>query len=218
MAGGYGQLIDDEDLVDYQESTVVNVTDDVVIFIIATQPGSKPRRYRLAPYGDPAGRDRVTLVDGYAKEYEGAGTGKMCTPIIERITRREAFPAGPPVHDPIQQKIVPKYPAGPRLPRVVHIDKAENMRARWEAAMSLHGQAVTMRPVMVQLEVDHGGTLKPSARVNDPAKPPGKKPVKLEEVGNEPAESPPDDMDDDDSDVVASGPPPSTPPPSTPKK
>ena len=43
---------EDDDAIDYSESTVVNVTDEIVSFTVATTPGSKARRYRLAPgYG-----------------------------------------------------------------------------------------------------------------------------------------------------------------------
>lgn len=193
MAGGYGLQIDDDAAVDYQESTIVNVTDEVAIFLIATVPGSKPRRYRLAPYGHAG--DRVNLPDGYAKKYQGAGK-ELCTPIIERLTRREVYPQGPLRHDQIQNKMLPMYPAGPRLPRVVHEDQADAMRARWKTAMQQHGTVKGNRPVMVQLEV--GADQIPNrARIKPSEKLVG------EEVGQDEIEPDPDLEDE----VIATGPP-----------
>lgn len=166
----YG-LAPEDDSRDYTESRVINITDEEVVFRIAQGPGAKPRRYRLAPYesGNAAG---VNLQDGYAKPYKGAGR-KLVRPIIERETMRHV------------------YPRGPRLPMVVHEDRAEEARAAWVGALEAHA-AATGKPIQA-----------PAPRREPPRAParevaPQRDAPKLigEEVGNEPIEPPhPDDVE-----------------------
>lgn len=108
-SNAYGRELDD-DAIDYSESEVVNVTDEDVQFTIATHPGSKPRRYTLAPFGQP--KCAIHIEDGYTRPCSGAGRA-LRKPIIESKTMREVFPGGK------------------SLPMVVHHEQARDARKRW---------------------------------------------------------------------------------------
>jgi hypothetical protein len=123
----------DRDAEVQSEARVVNVTDDVVRFEIATQPGSKPRRYKLSPHGRT--ESAVFIQEPYTRPYKGVGRG-LIPATIETLTEREAYPAGPlgpPGMDGIRR---PVYDAGPRLPCVVHEERAAEVRALWVKAMA----------------------------------------------------------------------------------
>jgi hypothetical protein len=171
---------EDDDAIDYSESTVVNVTDEIVSFTVATTPGSKARRYRLAPYGKNG--DRINLQDGYAKPYPGAGR-YMCPPIVERRTMRHVYPG-----------------SEERLPMVVHEDRAAEVRAKWLAAVKKGAEKAKQKPITVALEVNpHGEPVR--ATVKTP-------PLIGEVVGQDEMEAPhPDDVDALDEAPIASAPP-----------
>lgn len=122
----------------HSEERVVNITDEVVRFEIGTQPGSKPRRYRLAAYG--RADSGVSIQAGYAHEYKGVGRG-MIPATIETLTEREVYPQGPIGAVGLDGVARPIYPAGPRLPRVVREDKAEEARAAWKAGLQAGADA-----------------------------------------------------------------------------
>ena len=184
MREQYGQIIDDEEnAIEYRESLVVNITDEPVTFTIATQPGTAPRRYKLAPFG--RSMSSIHLQDGYTRPYKGAGRGTMA-PIVERLTMRHV------------------YPGGPRLPQVVHEEQAEQARAKWLAALAAK-PTPTRR---MALEIDVPAHLDPDRMVarSKPATS-----MIGEEVGHEPIEPPhPADVDaleaEDDAPVIPAAP------------
>lgn len=137
----------DDDAEDYSEARVVNVTDEDVTFKVATTAGSKARRYRLAASGQPG--DSVHIQSGYTKVYRGAGR-KDLAPLIERITMREVYPAGPHGADG-----KPVYPAGRSLPRVVHEDRADEARRLWQLELAKKDRAIkSSKTVMVGVSLD----------------------------------------------------------------
>ena len=177
--GAYG-LEQDDDPTSYSESVVVNVTDEDVVFRIAQTPGVKPRRYTLARHGRPG--DRVSIQTGYTQPYKGAGRG-MVDPIIDRLTMRHVF------HD------------GPRLPMVVHEEKAAEYRAKWVAALQAKASKDSSKPVTIAVQVDAVTRAPISAKVK-----PAPEPEFIgEEVGQDEIEPPhPDDVEDE---PIADGPP-----------
>jgi hypothetical protein len=152
MAAGYGQEFEDQPEEGYRDPIVVNITDEEVKFEIAGTPGSRPKIHKLRPFGSAGGADRINIAEGYAMPYVADGK-KECEPIIQRKTRRHVYPAGPLIHDPIQNKLVPKWPAGPRLPMVVHERDAKIGRERWLSAVKVGESARSKQPVTVQLEM-----------------------------------------------------------------
>jgi hypothetical protein len=123
----------DRDAAEQSEARVVNVTDEVARFEIAQGPGSKPRRYRLQPWG---GADSgVHLQLGYTIETKGVGRAPIM-PTIEQLTEREV------------------YPGGPRLPMVVSVDngRADRAREKWMAALANRGKAKLPRIVLQDAE------------------------------------------------------------------
>lgn len=148
MNSQFGLELDDDDAEATVMRTVVNVTDEVVSFSIASMPGSKPLRYKLAPWGKNG--SSVALQEGYTMPYKGAGR-EMIDPIIERITKRHVGGSD-----------------GDRLPMVVDSSKAEAARASWLRALSTHRKSKSVKPVTVSLQVDPE-TLQPrAARVAEP--------------------------------------------------
>jgi hypothetical protein len=118
-----GRNIDDfdRDAEEVSEARVFNVSDDVVRFEIAQGPGSKPRRYKLQPWGKPDSSVHLQL--GYTIETKGVGR-KMIMPTIEQLTEREV------------------YPRGPRMPMVVSEQdgRAAAARERWVTALANRGK------------------------------------------------------------------------------
>lgn len=145
----YGLEIDDSDeALDNIMRPVVNVTDEVVKFTIASVPGSKPLRYKLAPHGKQG--STVMLQEGYVKPYQGAGR-EMIAPIIERLTSRHVGGN-----------------EGDKLPMVVDEEKATAARAAWLRAHKTHRADKAKKPLAVTLEIDPS-TLQPrSAAIRQP--------------------------------------------------
>jgi hypothetical protein len=185
----FGLELDDDDAEATVMRSVVNVTDEVVKFSIASMPGSKPLRYKLAPYGKPG--CTVSLQEGYTMPYKGAGR-EMVDPIIERITKRHV--AGN---------------EGDRLPMVVDQSKADASRAAWLRAHAAHRASKARKPITVALEVDPE-TLQPrAARVAAETVKPAAPPMLGEVVAQDTIEPP----HPDDDPILADGPPGSGPEP-----
>ncbi len=170
----YG-LEPDDDASEYSEALVVNISNEEVIFKIATTPGSKARRYRLAPYGQAG--SSVHLQDGYTKEYKGAGR-EVIKPIIEALTRREA------------------YPGGPSLALVVHEEKAPAARRAWLAAFEKR-EADIAKAQSIELKVSPDQLRAALPKAAKAA------PVVAEDFGNDEIEPP----HPDDDPIIADGPP-----------
>ncbi len=100
----------DRDAEEQSEAAVINVSPRVARFEIATVQGSKPRRYKLAP------GQSVNVQHGYTQDFVGASRQPVRA-TIESLTEIEVFPKGP------------------RLPMVVHVDKAREYQAKWRAAL-----------------------------------------------------------------------------------
>lgn len=120
----------DRDAEEQSEALVVNVSPNVARFEIATVQGSKPRRYKLEP-----GKS-VNIQHGYTQDFIGASRQPVRA-TIESLTEIEVFPKGP------------------RLPMVVHVDKARDMRAQWEAALAKG--AVPAAPYVLSIPGANGG-------------------------------------------------------------
>lgn len=187
----YGlEFDDDDDANDVVMRNVVNITDEEVRFRIATVPGSKPLRYKLAPFGKPG--STISMQGGYTLPYRGAGT-KMMAPIIEKLTSRHV--GG---HE------------GAKLPMVVEESKAQQARSQWLSAMRAHKQTKDRKPVTVALSIDPVTNMPSAARVETPIAPKVKAAPVLrgEEVGDEPIDPvPPPEDDDPIEPVEVSGPP-----------
>jgi hypothetical protein len=125
----------DRDAAEQSEVRVINVTDEVVRFQIDQAPGSKPRRYRLQPYGTPGSDAGTHIPRNYTIETKGVGRA-MIRPTIEALTEREV------------------YPGGPRLPMVVSEEngRAEDFRRKWQTALADKGKAKLPRIVLTGTE------------------------------------------------------------------
>jgi hypothetical protein len=123
----------DRDAEEQSEARVVNVTDEVCRFEVAQGPGSKPRRYKLEPFG--RADSGVYLQMGYTIETKGVGR-KMIAPTVEQLTEREV------------------YPGGPRLPMVASEadGRAAAARKAWLVAMATKGK--TKLPTIVLQDTD----------------------------------------------------------------
>lgn len=147
----------DRDAEEQSEARVVNVTDEVCRFEVALAAGSKPRRYKLQPFGSGADSG-VHIQLGYTIETKGVGRA-MIMPTIEQLTEREV------------------YPGGPRLPMVVSVDggRADRARDRWVKALADKGKI--KRPVLVMQDSDGNrveaelATAAPAARRAPPPPP-----------------------------------------------
>lgn len=128
-AQDYGDEFD-RDAEEQSEALVVNVSPWPARFEIATVPGSKPRRYKLE-----SGKS-VSLQLGYTTSFIGASRQPV-RPTIESLTEIEV------------------YPRGPKLPMVVHIDRASEMRAKWEHELAKG--AKPPEPMKVSLPSADGG-------------------------------------------------------------
>lgn len=128
----------DRDAQEQSEARIVNVSDETVRLEIAQQPGSKPRRYTLTPWGSREASVRIQA--GYTKPFSGAGRG-MVTPTIETLTEREMLAEVPATMGPNGIVLDPGRRAV-RLPLVVHEDKAEDARAKYVSAMRRRGESV----------------------------------------------------------------------------
>lgn len=120
----------DRDAEEQSEALVVNVSPHTARFEIATVQGSKPRRYKLE-----SGRS-VNIQHGYTVDFIGASRQPVRA-TIESLTEMEVFPKGP------------------RLPMVVHVDKARETRQRWEDAIAKG--AAPPAPFKVSLPSAEGG-------------------------------------------------------------
>lgn len=152
----------ERDAEEQSEAPVVNVSPWESRFEIATVPGSKPRRYVLQP------GKQVSLQIGYTLPFIGASRQPV-RPTIESLTEIEV------------------YPKGPKLPMVVHIDRAHEMRAKWEAELA-KGQKAP-EPIKVSLPSADGG--EPLEMMVTPANAPMAR-------GNVPKMAPLDDVEDQD--------------------
>lgn len=182
----YG-LEPDDDATEYSEALVVNITDDEVVFKIATTPGSKARRYRLAPFGRPG--SSVHLQEGYTKEYRGAGR-EIIKPIVEAITKRES------------------YPGGPAMAQVVHEDKAPQARRAWLATFAKRDAEIAKaKTIELKVSAEQLAAHLPQPQVQPraaavPAPRSTPKPI-VEDFPEDPIEPP----HPDDEPIVADGPP-----------
>lgn len=135
----------DEDAREQSEAIVINVSDAPIRFEIATQPGTKPRRYKLAPWSRQG--DRVSLQVGYTVPFKGAGRG-MVRPTIESLTMCEMV-----------SEITPSatHPGRPavRIPLVVHEDRADAARAKYVAMRDRVKQSGGAMPTIL-LHTDDG--------------------------------------------------------------
>jgi len=151
----------DRDAEETSEARVVNVTDNPVRFEIAAAAGSKPRRYKLGPYG--SANASIHIEAGYTQPFKGVGRG-MVRATIESLTEREA------------------YPGGPRLPAVVHESRVDVVRAAWAAAMANKGKIPTTMVILPRVDGGdpiHAAIASPEAvaadavaRASKPAPPP----------------------------------------------
>lgn len=114
----------DRDAEGQTEARVINVSPHVARFEIATNPGTKARRYTLKP------GETVLLQSGYTRDFTGAGRQPVRA-TIESLTEREVFPKGP------------------RLPMVVHEDRATEVHDQWRAAL----EAATQAPDLVKVAI-----------------------------------------------------------------
>lgn len=158
----------DREAAEQAEAFVVNVTDEVARFEIAGHPGTRPRKYALAPFGkrlENGSGDRVSLQFGYALPYKGAGPN-LIRATIETLTEREVYPGIP---GPIDEhgKRTWRLQPGPRLPMVVHVDKAEQARAAWLSALAMRSEIMTAAPKIL-LHTADGSVLEAEA-VRTPA-------------------------------------------------
>lgn len=112
------------------EAIVVNVSPFVARFEIAGTPGSPPRRYSMQP-----GESRH-LQAGYTEGFLGAGRQPVRA-TIESLTEREVFPKGP------------------RLPMVVHENRASEVQSKWRQALEDASKPVA--PVEVAIPSVEGG-------------------------------------------------------------
>lgn len=181
----------------YAERQVINVSPYDARIQIATSPGTKPRRFILKP-----GRT-MTLQQGYCVPFQGV-TMKWIAPWIETHTEREAWP-GVRIWDSNSEKFVWKVPPGPRLPMVVDVDRADEVREQWQAAMRDKEQAITA-PLTLTLRRQDGVPVDVHAHVEDPVplRHRASAPVVDDEdqtVGGDP---PPPDHDEPEMPVVTS--------------
>lgn len=148
QARGYHMTADEHDREAEQnaEAQVVNVSPWPARFKIDQQAGSPPRRFTLKP------GQAVHLPAGYTHEFVGAGRQPVRA-TIESLTEREV------------------YPRGPSLPQVVHVERAAQMRDRWEHALTQAN--LPPPPVDVFLPSANGGepikmTVQPAPLANAP--------------------------------------------------
>lgn len=120
----------DRDAAMQSEARVVNVSPHIARFVVATTPGSQPRRYKLQP------GESVHLQSGYTAEFQGAGRQPVRA-TIESLTERQV------------------WNNGPTLPMVVHESKAGQMRDRWEELLAKG--AAPPKPIDVMLPSADGG-------------------------------------------------------------
>lgn len=145
----YGLIDDGAIEVEYTETRVVNVTDEPVTFRVAGNPGSPARKYRLAPWGKDG--SSVSLQSGYCNEYTGAGARFLLEPIIERLTKRHAWPTVTVMRlSPIDGVMTPHTFTSARLPMVVREDKAKDARKAWLAEMAKHPEQERLRELQAQ--------------------------------------------------------------------
>ena len=166
----------DREAREQSEARVINISDETVRFEIAQQPGSKPRRYVLAPYGQQG--DGIHLQIGYTRPYRGAGRGDV-RPTIESITEREIIAEVPPT------PLDPGRP-GLRVPFVVHEEHAAEGRARYEQALAKAGKHAKHAPRVVATQAPRAA---PFAQTPDP------EPAIDEEAQDGPLDEPPPDDD-----------------------
>lgn len=169
----------DRDAREQSEARVMNISDEVIRFEIATQPGSKPRRYTLAPFGKTESSIRIQV--GYTLPFKGAGRG-MVRPTIESLTMREVISEIAPTQMHAGRTAL-------RIPLVVHEDNAEAARAAYLAAMKR--AAATGEGSMPTLVLHDAQTGRPMpVRVE-------RKPAPVEDVEDQdgPLDEPPPDDD-----------------------
>ena len=166
----------DRDAEEASEARVVNVTDEVTRFEIAQGPGSKPRRYKLQPYGKAD--SGIHIQRGYTIPTRGVGRS-MIKPTIEQLTEREA------------------YARGPRLPMVVAEDRADDARTAWLAAHANRGKEAPKVIVMqttdgdrVEAQLQH--QMLPAPQAIAAARAPVPIREEVEDQGNEPIDVDPD--------------------------
>lgn len=169
------------------EQRVVNVSPFPARIEIATNPGTKPRRFKLMPGGS------MFLQQGYCVPFMSV-TQREVAAWIETHTEREAWP-GVRMFDANNNKWVWKIPPGPRLPMVVHEDRADEFKERWARAMTDKAEAQTA-PLRLTLQrqdgipVDVEATVEPPVPLRRAAPPP---PVDEEDQTAGGDEPPPDD-------------------------
>lgn len=140
------------------ETEVINVSPFNAPVEIDGTPGSPPRRYMLKP------GERVPIPSGYAHPFLSP-TRQEVQPTIERKTMREAWPgkrreiAG----GGFEWDIHP----GPRLPMVVRLERAEEVRAQWDAAMEQR-RAAQAGPLKLTLKRADGTTAEAELAVAEP--------------------------------------------------
>lgn len=190
------------------EVEVVNVSPFNAPIEIGGTPGSPPRRHMLKP------GERVHIPLGYAHPYTSPAR-KEVPATIETMTMREAWP-GKRTEGP--NGYVWDLHPGPRLPMVVRLDRANEVRAQWDAAMEAKRAAQTA-PMKLQLKRADGTVAEAEVAIDAPPEPrfrdaPATKataPARVEEVDD--YDATPFDPDPDDGTVPAVGPPPVAPAP-----
>lgn len=105
----------------------INVSPYTARFEMATAPGSAPRFIRVDPGGS------TMIPHGYTTEIPGAGKF-MLPSALDALTTREAWPAGPRLIDGRDNPF--SCAAGPRLPMVVPVERATEMKAKWDGALA----------------------------------------------------------------------------------
>lgn len=178
----------DRDAEVQSEAEVVNISNDVQRFEIATQAGSKPRRYRLEPFGKQG--DSIHVQAGYTAPYKGAGIG-MVRPTIEAMSEVEIIAEIAPT------STNPGRPAL-RLPVIVARSGARRARAQYlDALAKAKDMSSDSMPTLV-LQTEHGTPVR--AKVQRAPAPPVED---VEDFSTTPLDEPPPE---DDMPPVAIGP------------
>lgn len=114
----------DRDAAQLSEARCINVSPFTARIEIGTTPGSPPRRHKIGP------GQSMHLPIGYCSEFTGSGRQPVRA-TIESLTEREV------------------YPKGPRLPMVVHEERAAEIAAKWREALD----SAQKKPDLVEVSI-----------------------------------------------------------------
>lgn len=178
----------DRDSESGSEELCINVSPFTARIEFGTTPGTKPRKHTLAPGG------RLYVQNGYALPHKSA-SGGMVRATIEAMTDREAWP-GERGQDK-DGKLVWVTKPGPTLPMVVHESRADEIRARWAAALAKR-EAEQAAPLRMTLERADGTQVQVQADIVTPRAPEARRGVVDEEDQTAGGDDPPPAPEHDD--------------------